>query len=178
MNDLTTYSDEELKRTAELGVGLLILKHIFMPDLRARLPEVLALWYTIQHQEQALGYLEAILRYVTSAGQGIQVEDVRNALVEVVQEGDALMGTIAQEWLQQGLRQGFQQGRQEGEARGLRQGLLSGIRLALKLRFGLAGVALMPEIAQIKEIALLQAVEDGIELAATPEELRRLYQPA
>ena len=182
LNDLSTYSDEELKRTAELGVGLLILKHIFMPDLRVRLPEVLALWYTIQHQEQALGYLEAILRYVTSAGQGIQVEDVRNALVEVVQEGDALMGTIAQEWLQQGLqqglRQGFQQGRQEGEARGLRQGLLSGIRLALKLRFGLAGIALMPEIAQIEEVALLQAVEDGVELAATPEELRRLYQPA
>jgi len=28
--------------SAELGVGLLLLKHIFQPDLRARLPEVLA----------------------------------------------------------------------------------------------------------------------------------------
>ena len=80
--------------------------------------------------------------------------------------------------LQQGLQQGFQQGRQEGESLGLRQGLLSGIRLALKLKFGLAGIALMPEIAQIENVALLQMVEDGIELVATPEELRKLYQPA
>ena len=142
----------------------------------------MALLQKIQHHLQALDYLVEILRETINSVLVIQVEDVRNALVEVVQEGDALMGTIAQEWLQQGLqqglRQGFQQGRQEGEARGLRQGLLSGIRLALKLRFGLAGIALMPEIAQIEEVALLQAVEDGVELAATPEELRRLYQPA
>lgn len=132
----------------------------------------MALRYTIHQQEHALGYLEAILRYVTSAGQGITVEDVRNALEEVVQEGDVLMGTIAQEWLQQGLQQGLLQ----GEQRGLRQGRLSGIRLALKLKFGLAGAALMPEISWIEDVALLQTVEDGIELANTPEELRRLYR--
>ena len=35
LTDLSAYSDEELKRTAELGVSLLLLKHIFEPDLRA-----------------------------------------------------------------------------------------------------------------------------------------------
>jgi hypothetical protein len=76
LRDLSAYSDAEIKQTAELGIGLLVLKHIFLPDLRARLPEVMALWYTIQHQEYALGYLEAVLRYVTSAAEGIRVEDV------------------------------------------------------------------------------------------------------
>jgi predicted transposase YdaD len=172
LRDLSAYSDEEIKREAELGIGLLVLKHIFRPDLRARLPEVLALWYTIRQQEHALGYLEAILRYVASAGRGIDAEDVRKAFEEVVVEGDVLMGTIAQEWVRQGLEQGLQQ----GEQRGLRQGLLSGIRLALKLKFGLAGAALMPEISQIENVALLQVVEDGIELADSPEELRQLYR--
>ena len=42
--DLSAYSDAEIARTAVLGVGLLVLKHIYRPDLRARLPEVVALW--------------------------------------------------------------------------------------------------------------------------------------
>ena len=86
------------------------------------------------------------------------------------------MGTIAQELIQQGLQQGLQQGEQQGEQRGLRQGLLSGIRLGLKLKFGQAGVVLIPEIAPIEDVGVLQAIEEGIELADSPEELRQLYQ--
>jgi hypothetical protein len=77
LRDLSAYSDEELKRTAELGIGLLLLKHIFRPDLRARLPEVLALWYTLHQQEHALGYLEAMMRYVTAAGTVTRPEELR-----------------------------------------------------------------------------------------------------
>ena len=113
-----------------------------------------------------------MIRYVASAGRNVNAEDVRAAIQTVAPEGDVMIGTIAQEWLPQGL----QQGEQRGEQRGLRQGLLSGIRLALRLKFGLAGAALLPEIAQIEDVALLQAVEDGIEVANTPEELRQLYR--
>ena len=52
------------------------------------------------------------------------------------------------------------------------RGLLSGIRLALKLKFGMAGVALMSEIAQIEDVDALQTILDGIGLAATSDELR------
>lgn len=169
VSDLSAYSDEELKRTAELGVGLLALKYVFRPELRARLSEVVALWYTMRHQERALGYLEAVIRYVTSAGQGINAEDVRMALEEVAPKGDALMGTIAQ--------QGLQQGEQRGERRGLRQGLLDGIELALELRFGLDGLRLLPEITRIEDVGLLKAVHEGLRRAETPEALRALYQP-
>lgn len=172
LSDLSAYSDEEIKRTAELGIGLLVLKHIFQPDLRARLPEVIALWYTIRQRAHALGYLEAVIRYVMSAGQEISAEDVRKALEQVAPEGGELMGTIAQELLQQGRQQGLQQ----GEQRGLRQGLLSGIRVGLKLKFGLTGAALLPEIYQLEDVALLQAVQDSIEVADTPEDLRQVYR--
>ena len=36
----------------------------------------------------------------------------------------------------------------------------------------------MPEISQIENVALLQVMADGIELAAAPEEVRRLYRQA
>jgi predicted transposase/invertase (TIGR01784 family) len=184
LSDLSTYSDEELKRTAEVGVGLLLLKHIFRPDLREQLPEVLSLWYRVREQENALGYLEAILRYVVSAGPGIDVADVRKALEEAVPEGDVLMGTIAEEWikqgkeqgLQQGLQQGLRQGLQEGLQEGLRQGLLDGIELALDLRFGLTGLRLLPEIIKIEEVGVLKAIHEGIRRVERPEELRQFYQ--
>ncbi len=54
--DLSRYGDEELAGVAVLGAGLLLLKHIFGPDVRARLPDVLALWQTFAQQETALGY--------------------------------------------------------------------------------------------------------------------------
>ena len=41
---------------------LLLLKHIFQPDLRERLPEVVAPWYILRQQPHALGYLEAVIR--------------------------------------------------------------------------------------------------------------------
>ena len=50
LSDLSAYSDEEIKQTAELGMGLLVLKHIFRAELRAHLPDVMSLWYTIQDQ--------------------------------------------------------------------------------------------------------------------------------
>lgn len=177
LNDLSAYSDEEIKRTAELGVGLLALKHIFQPDLRARLPEVIALWYTMHEQPHALGYLEAVLRYLVAAGQGISVAEIRKTLEQVAPEGSELMGTIAQELVQQGVQQGLQQGLQQGEQRGLRQGLLDGIELALELRFGLDGLRLLPEIAKIEDVDVLKAVHEGLRRAETPEALRRLYQP-
>ena len=127
---------------------------------------------TIRQRAHALGYLEAVIRYVMSAGQEISAEDVRKALEQVAPEGGELMGTIAQELLQQGRQQGLQQ----GEQRGLRQGLLSGIRVGLKLKFGLTGAALLPEIYQLEDVALLQAVQDSIEVADTPEDLRQVYR--
>jgi hypothetical protein len=60
------------------------------------------LWYTMHQQEHALSYLEAVIRYVASAGQNVSAEDVRAAIKAVAPEGDAMIGTIAQEWFATG----------------------------------------------------------------------------
>jgi predicted transposase YdaD len=78
-----------------------------------------------------------------------------------------MIGSIAQEWIRQG--------EQRGEQRGLRLGLLDGIELGLELRFGLEGLRLLPEIAQIEDTYVLKAVHEAIRSVTRPEELRQFY---
>ncbi len=83
-----------------------------------------------------------------------------------------------QKGLEQGLEQGLQQGRTEGQTAGLRQGLLAGIELGLELKFGTDGLRLLPEIQQIPDLAVIEAVHAAIKDAQTLDELRQVYTGA
>lgn len=71
---------------------------------------------------------------------------------------------------------GIEKGMNIGIVKGQREELLPGIALGLELKFGSAGLALMPDIEQLADIPLLRAIRDHIRTASTVEELRRLYQ--
>ena len=73
-------------------------------------------------------------------------------------------------------RIGRQEGRQEGQQEGRQEGLLKGIELGLKLKFGAEGLAVLSEVAEIKDAGLLEAILSGLETANTLEEWRNLYQ--
>jgi hypothetical protein len=77
-----------------------------------------------------------------------------------------------------GHQKGLQEGREQGLQQGLRQGLLDGLELALELRFGRAGLDLVPELRQIEDPAVLQAVGERLRTANTLDELRRVYLTA
>ena len=77
------------------------------------------------------------------------------------------------EGLQQGIQQGIQQGRREA----LREGLLEGIQLALEVKFGAEGLALMPAIQQIQDPDLMRKIKEALRTAASPEEIRLLWEP-
>lgn len=74
-------------------------------------------------------------------------------------------------WYQEILQEGQQQGIQQG----MRQGLLLGIRLGLDLKFGTQGLELMPEIREIENVELLEAIQEAIKTVSTREELRQIY---
>ena len=58
---------------------------------------------------------------------------------------------------------------------GHRKGLQEGIRTSLDIKFGEAGLALMPEIERIDEPEQLQIVLRAIKDARTPDDLRKLW---
>jgi len=92
-----------------------------------------------------------------------------------VQEGN-LLGR--QEGRRLGREEGVQQGIQQGVQQGIREGLLAGIELGLELKFGSAGLFLLPEIYKIEDVDVLRAIHEGLKVVTTVEELRPIYQPA
>jgi hypothetical protein len=56
---------------------------------------------------------------------------------------------------------------------GMEKGLLKGIEVSLKLKFGAEGLELLPEIRELQNHELLEAVLEAIETAASPDQLRR-----
>jgi hypothetical protein len=61
------------------------------------------------------------------------------------------------------------------ERRGLEKGLLRGIEACLKVKFGAEGLELMPELRQIRDHVLLEKILDKIDVAGSPEDVRRMW---
>lgn len=74
------------------------------------------------------------------------------------------MGTIAEKWMEQGMERGLE--------RGMERGLVEGIELALEVKFGEAGLALVPQVRRLENAAALRRLRDGIRVANSPEDLR------
>lgn len=76
-----------------LRAAFLLLKHIFDPDLHEQ-PDIASLWYNLAQQPTALGYVEAMLRYLATASDRITERDLSEAIEAVVPDGDRMMMTI------------------------------------------------------------------------------------
>ena len=63
-----------------------------------------------------------------------------------------------------------------GERIGLQKGLLSGIKVLLEVKFGSDGLTILPAIAQIENVDVLEAILTSLKTVNTIEELRQVYQ--
>jgi hypothetical protein len=77
-----------------------------------------------------------------------------------------------------GMEQGMKEGMEQGMKKGMFAGLLKGIEALLEVKFGAAGLQLMPEIRQLQDAGMLEAVLEAIKTASTPEEVRRARSAA
>jgi predicted transposase YdaD len=78
--------------------------------------------------------------------------------------------------LQEGMQQGIQQGLQQGIQQGIQRGLLKAIELGLKLKFGVEGLRIYPEIKKIEDVDVLEAISEAIETAQSIEDIRKIYK--
>ena len=72
------------------------------------------------------------------------------------------------------MKRGEEKGLEKGEKEGKKEGLQAGIRLGLKLRFGEAGLALLPDLAKIEDNDRLRRLLDALERVKGIEEFRAL----
>ena len=75
-----------------------------------------------------------------------------------------------------GMKKGFEQGIQQGLQQGVQRGLLKAIELGLKLKFGVEGLRIYPEIKKIEDVDVLEAISEAIETAQSIEDIRKIYK--
>ncbi len=87
---------------------------------------------------------------------------------------------IKQEGFEEGYNKGLLKGKEEGFKEGLQEGIQEGLReaieLGLKLKFGVEGLKLLPEIEKVKEVELLKAIKEAIEVATSIEEIKQFLK--
>jgi Domain of unknown function (DUF4351) len=109
LTDLSHLSDEEIKGEVILCLGLWILKYIFRGELSKQLPRLMELLPDLIRQPGGLEFLEIMLRYLSTAAPQLEEDELRRAVVQALPEGERIMASIAEKWVQQGLGQGERQ---------------------------------------------------------------------
>ena len=108
LHDFSPLSNEEIRGRAMGKITLLVLKHIFDPDLRDKLPAMLKLLTRVSSQQTALEILETLLRYVVTATQNYTEQDVLE-LLDQASMGEDIMKTFIDKYIEQGMQQGVRQ---------------------------------------------------------------------
>jgi predicted transposase/invertase (TIGR01784 family) len=194
--DLGQVSDEEIKHRVEraviLQIGLLSLKYIYAEDVAEQLKRTIRLALALLDQETGLEYIQTILRYHTAGTDKLSESDVKMIVQTLIDEGDNLMPTLAEQWVEQGKAIGLEKGREEGEAIGRQKGREEGreegreaalnvLRRFLATRFGVAldhFDAALQSLDLAALTALSEAAFEAESLAAFETKLAELQLPA
>jgi predicted transposase/invertase (TIGR01784 family) len=121
LSDFSHLSDETIRGEIWLRVSLATLRAIAdgnrptNPHLREGLGDLLALAFQLSEQRTGLEYICTILYYLSKATERVKREDLESALLRQGAQGERIMATIAQEFIQQGIEQGIEQGVEQGK---------------------------------------------------------------
>ncbi len=104
--DLSSISDEEIKGTVILKATLLALKYLTTPEPGKHLERIFNLFKGLGESNTPLQYLETLLRYIGSATDKIDEEDIKKAIKQIGKGAD-IMPTLAEKWIEQGRMEGM-----------------------------------------------------------------------
>jgi hypothetical protein len=105
--DLGTYSDETFRGDAFAEATLLTLKYILRPALRDRLPTIVELIVLLMARPGGRNDVLAFLRYLTVGTKEVDLETLKITIKQNFKtDGELLVSTIAEQWVQEGLEKG------------------------------------------------------------------------
>ncbi len=109
LHDLSSWDSQTIQGEVLTRLVLLAMKHVFDPEPKARLREILRLIREVLQQETALELLEVILRYYVQYTQRLDEDDVKEIL-KVTAAGEELMQTFIDRYIEEGERRGRLEG--------------------------------------------------------------------
>ena len=162
VHDLSALSDEEIRGGVFDRITLLLLRHIFDPDLRARLPGILSLLREAGETRDALEMLEVLLRYVVRAAKTFDEDAVREVLDR---------SGVGEDFMRNFIDKYIEQGRNQGISRGQLEGLREAVMEILEVRFGNLAGAIQKKINSCTDLGKLKKVLRQAVLIGSPDEL-------
>ena len=158
MNDLSEYTDEQIKgKILERG-ALLLFKYVFQPGYEEKIPEILRLIFSVIDKETGLEAIESLLRYIFSTTEKSE-EELREIASKCLPETkENIIMKLAERLMLKGKLEGIQEGIQEGTFKGKLEGIVEGIFDILKLRFSEIPEALKHRLTRIKDFEKLRAI--------------------
>jgi len=165
--DLSPISDEEIKGKVILRATLMALKYLTTSEPGKHLKEIFSLFKDLGRSNTALQYLETLLRYIASASDKIEEEEITEAIKQIEKEAD-IMPTLAEKWIEQGRIEGQKQGEAQGMIKGMVLEAQEMVLEALMERFGL----IKPDLSvKIKGIVNREVLKSLLKLAIRVDSL-------
>ena len=178
---LVTERWAELERS-QSPFAVVVLAHLEAQrtrgDGRGRLRGKLALVRELHRRGYGEADVKQLFRFidwVMALPDELQVE-FRTELRTLEEEHMPYITSIERMGREEGRVEGRKEGLKEGRVEGRKEGLLEAVRLGLELRFGDAGLVLMPEVQALDDEALLRRVQEALIRGSSLEEVRRIWR--
>lgn len=179
LQDLSAFDDEEIQGTVQLQIGLLVLKYIFDPALRGRLGDIFLMFRELEEAKSALEYFRTVLYYIGNASKHLAAEEMVTIVQQTLaDEGNEIMQTVANYWIEQGVEKGVEQGIKKGVEQGIEQGIGQGIEQGIEqsilellaVRFGSVDLEVTERITAVTNLTTLRQLLRHAALAETADE--------
>jgi len=162
MYDLHRYSDDQIKGTIMSQVILLLFKHIRDPDLRQKLPGILALMRKLMEKETGLQWIEVVVRYLASALEDEQIKEIAEEAISK-ETGEYIM-TLAEKL------------KNEGKLEGKLEGYRETIELSMAVKFPGEIGTVMARVNEIDDLDTLVEITKAIHTAKDISEIIALLK--
>ena len=121
--DLSHLPAEAIRGEVVMQAAVLLMGHIFRPDLSEKVPDVLRLLGGAADARSTKELIEVFIRYLLAASPAERQEKVTQTVVKTLREGDATMFSIADKLRAEGREEGREEGKKETIINADRQGL-------------------------------------------------------